>query len=216
MDYVFPKQKVWEMRLNRAAKALNQHGFLAETVPDRAAARQRVLELVGPDETVGVGGSVSIREAGIIEALQARGTMVNHHWLAPFGTAERLALRRKTLTSDWYLASANALSETGEVVNIDGVGDRIAAMIFAVPKVILVVGRNKLAPTLADSQRRAREVAAVINSHRVGMGGTPCIKAGRCLDCNVEERGCRITVLIERAPLDTEFHVLLVNEDLGY
>ena len=117
---------------------------LAETVPDRCC-QAKSAGTGRPDETVGVGGSVSIREAGIIEALQARGTMVNHHWLAPFGTAERLALRRKTLTSDWYLASANALSETGEVVNIDGVGDRIAAMIFAVPKVILVVGRNKLA-----------------------------------------------------------------------
>ena len=125
------------------------------------------------------------------------------------------AARREAQTSDVYLTSVNGLAETGELVNIDGAGNRVAATLFGHRKVFFVIGRNKLAPTYDEAVRRARNIASPQNARRLGKK-TPCaVKGDRCYDCRSPERICRGLVTLWGPMMGMEAEVLLVDEDLG-
>jgi len=205
----------WEKKLTNTVESLKKHGFKAESASTIQQANETLLRIIPPDASIGIGGSVTIRELNIMGKLRERGNDVREHWGKGLSKEERLELRYQIHKADYFLASSNAVTETGEIINIDGTGDRISAMIFAVRKVILVVGRNKITSDLTTGLERARNVAAVINSSRVGLN-TPCVTLGRCIDCNHADRGCNITTIIERRPWQTDFTIILVNEDIGY
>jgi len=208
------KNKLHELRLNATAKALEGNGFKAYVVPDRVVAKELVLNLIPEGSVVGIGGSVTIREIGVIEELERRGFKVVHHWVK-VSPEESLELRRKALTSDVYLCSSNAVTLDGKLVNIDALGNRVAAMVFGPKRVIVVVGRNKLVRDVEEGVSRAKNVAAVANALRLNYK-TPCTTLGYCVDCKSPERSCNITTIIERKPTATDVHVVLVNEDLGF
>ncbi|MEM3137804.1 MAG: LUD domain-containing protein, partial [Thermofilaceae archaeon] len=111
--------------------------------------------------------------------------------------------------------SVNAVTMDGKLISIDGVGNRVAAMIFGPKRVIVVAGKNKLVRDVKEGLWRAKNIAAVMNCKRLKLK-TPCVKLDRCLDCSSPERACNITVIVERKPSLTDFHVILVNEDLGF
>jgi hypothetical protein len=202
-------------RLELAAKALEKHGFTAVVVANREEAKAKVLELIPAGAKVGVGGSITIRELGLIPALEARGHQVAQHWQPGISKEQDLAIRKEEVLADVFLASSNAVTMTGELVNIDGVGNRAAAQFFGPGKTILVAGVNKLAKDVTDGIWRARNIACSANSHRLGAKN-PCGVAGFCNDCNTPDRSCRVLVIMERQPSRSDITVVLVNEDLGY
>jgi len=201
-------------RLGRAAEALRRRGFEAYVARSRAEARELALSLVPPGAVVGVGGSVTVRELGLIEELERRGFRVVHHWVeAPPEEIDRL--RRLELTSDVFLTSVNAVTLDGVLLSIDGTGNRVAATAFGPRRVVIVAGRNKLVRDLSEALWRARNVAAVLNSRRLGLP-TPCAQLGYCVDCDSPHRICRVVLILERRPAGADYHVILVDEDLGY
>ena len=203
------------VRLELAAKALQKHGFTALVAGNKEEAKAKVLELIPAGAKVGVGGSITIRELGLIPALEASGHKVAQHWQPGISREEDLAIRKEEVLADVFLASSNAVTMTGELVNIDGVGNRVAAQFFGPGKIILVAGVNKLAKDVTDGIWRARNIACSTNSHRLGAKN-PCGIAGYCNDCNTPERSCRVLVIMERQPSRSDVTVVLVNEDLGY
>jgi len=210
----------WYTKLivDRTLEALRKNGFEAVYAPDKAEAVSRILEIVPSDALVGLGGSVTLREMGLPEALKARGNRVADHWEARENGAsaeEVLEIRRAQLNSDAFITSTNAVTETGELINIDGGGQRVAAMIFGPKKVIIVAGTNKIARDLDEGLHRARNVAASMNAKRLNRR-TPCAVTGACSDCDSEERICNVTTIIHRRSRSTDTTVILVGEKLGY
>ena len=159
--------------------------------------------------TVGLGGSGTLNAMGIYERLETHNT-VFWHWKQPADEARRAAMQTQV-----YLTSANGLAESGEIVNIDGTGNRVSATLFGHEKVYFVIGRNKLAPTYEAAVYRARNVAAPQRARQLGKK-TPCaVNADRCYDCQSPERVCRGLVTLWGPMLGMETEVLLVDEGLG-
>lgn len=160
-------------------------------------------------KTVGFGGSVTLDQIGLYDALEKHNTVV-WHW-----RQEAALARREAMTTDVYITSANGLAETGEIVNIDGMGNRVAATLFGHEKVYFVIGRSKLAPTYEEALWRARNIASPKNAQRLGKK-TPCaVKGDRCYDCKSPDRICRGLVTLWGPMMGMEAEILLVDEDLG-
>ncbi len=205
----------YETRTAETAKNLIRHGFDVLEVPDRAAACQELLKRIPPTKTVGVGGSVTIREIGIIERLKKQGNAVYDHWESGLDREESMNVRKAQLTCALFLSSSNAVTMTGEIVSMDGFCNRISSMAFGPGEVILVVGRNKIVKDVPAALARIREIAGPMNARRFGAD-TPCVKVGRCTDCDSPQRICRGTLILEREPFTTNILIIIVQEDLGY
>jgi L-lactate utilization protein LutB len=203
-----------EDKLMRARAALEEHGIRTQVVDTLEEAKALILERVQPGQRIGIGGSQTIEQLGVVPELESRGCQILWHWRGR-SPEEVLALRRAQLTADVFLASSNAVTEDGRLVNVDGVGNRVGAMVFGPPKVILVCGQNKVVPDLAAALDRVHNVAAPQNGRRLKTG-TPCAVAGRCTDCDSPGRMCSVTVIIERRPQKTDLEVILVRKELGY
>lgn len=196
-------------------KSLSGNGFCATYVQTKDEALEEVLKLIPDNASVGIPGSVTIREIGAMEKLQERGNRIFHHWdpsLTPDSKKQRLLDEN---TSDYILTSTNAITQDGMLVNIDGVGNRVSAMAWGNNTVIFVVGINKVAKDLESAIQRVRDEATPPNAIRLNIE-TPCSKTGHCMDCNSSSRVCRALLILERATMGRESHVILVGEDLGY
>ena len=209
--------KEWwiEERCKKTVEKLKAHEFEAVYVKTKEEAVQEILKWVKPDTKVGVGGSVTIRELGILEPLKARGNTVFDHWVPGLSKEQSLEIRKAQMSSDLFLSSSNAVTLNGELVNIDGVGNRVNAISFGPKKVVLVVGFNKIAGSLDEAMKRVRNAASPPNTKRLNLD-VPCAKLGWCVDCNSPQRACRIVVIHERKPMWTDVLVILVGEELGY
>lgn len=186
-----------------------RHGFTVRHFATGEEARNYLVETV-KGRTVGFGGSLTVRQLGLYDALAKQNATLWHHHVAS-EEVRRLATGAKV-----YITSANAVSRTGEIVNIDGAGNRLAASIYGPDQVYFVVGRNKIAPDLHAALDRAKNVAAPKNAQRFGLK-TPCAaKADRCYDCDSPQRICRATLIIERAPNRLASEIIFIDEDLGY
>ena len=161
--------------------------------------------------SVGFGGSATLDALGVYERLGKHNETVWHwKWEDP------AAARREAMTTDVYLTSVNALAETGELVNIDGAGNRVAATLFGHEKVYYVIGRNKLSATYHEAVWRARNVAAPQRARQLGKK-TPCaVKCDRCYDCKSPERICRGLVVLYKKMGSMDMEVVLVDQELGY
>ena len=187
---------------------LEARGYMVRTFATAAEAAD-YLDGVIDGKTVGFGGSATLDALGIYDRLESHNTVI-WHWKQPADEARKAAMQTQV-----YLTSANALAETGEIVNIDGTGNRVSATLFGHEKVIFVIGRNKLAATYEMAVDRARNVAAPQRARQLGKK-TPCaVKLDRCYDCKSPERICRGMVTLWGPMLGMEGEVLLVDEDLG-
>ena len=188
-------------------KNLEARGFSVRTFATAAEAAAYLNEAID-GKTVGFGGSVTLKDMGLYELLGSHNE-VHWHWVN--GQEERKA----AMGTQVYLSSANGLAETGEIINIDGSGNRVASTLYGHEKVYLVAGRNKIAPTYDEALFRARNVAAPKNAQRKQMK-TPCAMQGdHCYDCRSPERICRGLVVLWGAMMGMETEVILVDEDLG-
>ena len=188
-------------------KNLEARGFAVRTFATAAEAAAYLNEAID-GKTVGFGGSVTLKDMGLYGLLGSHNE-VHWHWVN--GPEERKAAMRTQV----YLSSANGLAETGEIINIDGSGNRVASTLYGHEKVIFVIGRNKLAPTYDEALWRARNIASPKNAQRLGRK-TPCaVKGDRCYDCKSPERICRGLVVLWGPMMGMETEVILVDEDLG-
>ncbi len=205
-----------ENRLEKVAEALRLRGFDTECFATGADAAARVMELAADAKSVGFGGSVTVKSLGLAESLAAAGKEILRHGDPKWSPAEKKVVMRRELTCDLFLTSANALTADGRLVNIDGNGNRVAASIFGPGRVVFVVGRNKIVDGGIDAAiDRVKREACPPNCRRLNKK-TPCAATGVCADCSSPDRICKVTVVMDRRPTQTDAHVLLVDEDLGY
>lgn len=165
-------------------------------------------------KTVGMGGSMTLEEIGLYEKLASHNT-VHWHQRIPEGKTSK-DVRVLANAADIYISSVNGIAETGEIINIDGQCNRVAAIFYGHEKVYLVAGKNKLAADYDSALWRARNIAAPLNAKRLGMN-TPCaVKADHCYNCSSPDRICRGLSVLWSKPMVGEFEVILINENLGY
>ena len=194
--------------LKKAAQALTERGFEVKTFATGAEAAAYLNEVVD-GKTVGFGGSITTQQLGLYDSLGAHNE-VHWHWVN--GLAERTV----AATAQIYITSANGLAETGEIVNIDGAGNRVASTLFGHERVYFVIGSNKVAPTYDEAVWHARNVAAPRNAQRLGKK-TPCaVNGDRCFDCKSPNRICRALVTLWGPIMGMPIEVILVDEELGY
>ena len=202
------------MDFSKAAASLKARGFSVsefETKEEAAAYLNREID----GTSVGFGGSMTLKEMGLYETLPTHNEFWSH-WAVPEGMTAA-EVRAKAAAAEVYLSSVNGLAETGELINIDGAGNRTANILYGHKKVYLVVGRNKLAPTYDEALWRARNIAAPKNALRLKLR-TPCAATGgkKCFDCKSPDRICCGFVVLWRALNGSDTEVVLVDEDLGY
>ena len=205
-------------RLVRTKEALERNGFRVLVASSKVDAVEKVLGLIPVEAKVGVGGSVTVRELGLIEALRERGNRVVHHWLPDFSIEGWLSFMVEAHNSDVYLCSSNAVTEDGKLVNVDSTGNRVASMIFGPGRVVVVVGWNKIVRDVESGLKRLKEVAGPLNAKRHNIRELPCVKTGVCTDCDSPKRICRAITILERAPnrvRKPNMTVVLVTEELG-
>lgn len=204
-----------EKRLERTAQALRKNNMDAYCVPGAADVVPLVQKLLHPGDVVSCGGSMTLAACGVMDLLRS-GAYQFLDRSAPGVTPEEIGrIYRAAFSADAFLASANAVTEAGEIFNVDGNSNRVAAIAFGPASVILVVGCNKIVRDLGEAQRRLETVAAPANARRLSCK-TPCAATGVCADCRSPQRIC-CTYTVERFQrIAGRIKVILVGESLGY
>jgi L-lactate utilization protein LutB len=197
-------------------KHLTKRRLEASYAPTAAQARDEILAMIPAGAVVSRGGSMAVVEMGLWEALTRKpGVEIIDPFLPGLDPEVALERRRQSLLADFFITGSNAITLDGKLVNLDGLGNRVAGMCFGPKKVILVVGLNKVAPDLETAMARVKHHAAPINAIRLNRA-TPCVETGLCSDCKSPERICYMWSIIEGHMLENRIHVKLVGEDLGY
>jgi hypothetical protein len=203
-----------EKQVERTINALKKNNFEALFVPNSKAAFEEVMKRIPDGATVGIGGSVTLTQLGLQEALEKRGI----HLIWPFQQAkneeERLRLIQKSFSADVFLSSTNAITEDGKLFNVDASGNRVGAMFVGPKKTIIVAGVNKIVKDLEAAEKRVREWVAPQNIKRLNRK-TPCAETGVCADCSSPDRICNIYVTLAKRPSRTDIVIILVGEKLG-
>lgn len=202
-------------RLQQCIKALRKRKFAASYCAGRAQVAKLIVKRIPKGSSVGISGSVTIRELGLIQTLKKHGNTVVHHWKKGITKETSWQLRHDEGCADYYLCSANAITMEGDIINIDGIGNRVAHMIYGPKHVIIIAGYNKIVQTVDEGIKRSRNIAAVMNARRVGAQ-TPCATSGICTDCTAPQRICRVMSIMQYRPWQTAIEVVLVNEQLGF
>ncbi|MFP3998839.1 MAG: lactate utilization protein [Desulfobacterales bacterium] len=205
---------LWEKLGHQTIENLKKHGFAGHFLATAEEASEFIAELVKNYSSFGFGGSATTRALNLPAALKQEGKTVYDHW-EPQPEESDLTLRLKQGRCDCFICSANAISATGEIVNVDGAGNRTNAMTFGCPNVVIVAGMNKVTLDLDSALRRIREVAGPMRAKSLNMN-TPCAETGICSDCNSPQRICRITSILHRKPMMTDITVVLINQSLGF
>jgi len=201
------------MPFEKLKQNLEEKGYKV-TVCDSAELAAEYIDSSIDGKTIGFGGSVSLQQMGIYDKLKSHNEVYSHARIPEGKTADEI--RALADSTDVYILSANAIAETGEIVNIDGACNRIASSCYGHEKVIFVIGKNKLCKGYDEAVYRARNVAAPKNAQRLGKK-TPCAKnADKCYNCNSPDRICRVLSVFWSKPMRGDFEIVLINEDLGF
>lgn len=201
-------------QVDRTRKALERNGFESHFVTDAQSAVAAIMDMIPEGASVGIGGSVSLNQIGFFEAAKGRGMNLLNPFAQGITPEEAVELRRKVFSCDYFLCSTNAITEEGQLYNVDATGNRVAAMFFGPKKTIVVCGINKIVKDMDEARKRVWNLAAPMNAKRLGRK-TPCTQTGVCSDCNSPERICNISVEIVKKPTRSDILVLLVGELLG-
>ena len=193
--------------------ALTRKGFPVHHAKTLADARSIVLGMIPEGASVGFGGSVTVREMGLYSALKDAGHPVHWHWMNDEPKPEVFAL---AANADVYLVSSNAITVDGCLVNIDGTGNRVGAMIAGPKQVIVIAGANKLVNGgISQALARIKTVACPLNARRLSLD-TPCAQEGKCDAANCRKSMCNVTSIIERPVGGHQITIVLVDEEAGY
>lgn len=208
-----PKESMYEKLGKKVVAALEQRHFAARYCTTSEEAKAAVLALIEKDKVVSWGGSMTVTGLGIQAALKERGQPVLDRDTVQT-PEEKKAIMKQALTSDVYLMSTNAISADGCLVNMDGNGNRLAALLYGPNQVIVVAGMNKVTATVSDAVQRVRNLAAPMNVQRF-PGQSPCRVTGSCADCLSLDSICAQLVITRLCKPAGRIHVILVGEDLG-
>lgn len=198
----------------KLAAELEKRGFKAYYCENGKQALELALELIPKGAVVTWGGTHTIEDIGIMSALKNGDFNVLDRAEAKT-PEEKKDIYRKAFSADWYIGSANAVSADGKIVNIDGTGNRVAAMMYGPDNVLMIVGINKLEKTEEAALARARNVAAPINAISLEKN-TPCGKTGECFDCTSDESICSYVTVTRLCRPKGRIKVIIVGEELGY
>ena len=180
-----------------------------------------IMSMIPEGSTVGFGDSVTLREIGVVDALEKGDYVFLNPWSPGISVEENVLLKKRALTSDVFVTGTNAVTLDGKIVNVDALGNRVAAMLFGPGKVIITVGINKIVENLAAALERVKNKAAPLNvkRHTEFEPMPPCGETGVCSDCSSPWRICNKTVIIDRQFDNDRYKpvitVVIVDEDLG-
>ena len=204
--------------ISKTIKGLKSRGFHATFAPDKVKAKDKILELISPGSSIGIGDSTTIFQIGVIPGIEA----IGHRVINPFGSniishdnVKSLEITlRQSLGQDYFITGGNAVTEDGRIISVDRAGNRIAGMIFGARKVILAIGQNKIVRDLETAFERIKKVIAPGHARNRGFD-TPCVHKGECVDCRVKDRLCNVVAILEGKIPMTDITVVLIGEDLG-
>lgn len=203
---------------NKTIINLQKRFFEAYYVDTKEEALKKAIELIPKTDVIAWGGSTSITEAGLIDYVKENGYSVINRDAAKT-PEERTELIRKSLLCDTYIMGTNAISEDGQLVNIDATGNRVAALIYGPKNVIIISSIKKIMPTLEDAITRARTVAAPINMQKISKiseRNTPCLITGTCANCTSKDSICSHIVITRLCKPQGRIKVILTSEDIGF
>lgn len=214
-----PIDNFWNLKLESVKTSLEDNNFEVFIAQDTDEAKTIALEnIIGPlaPKSVSWGGSVSFISTGLFHALKDNPDMdVLNTFDQKISKEEMMELRRKSLLVDLYITGTNAVTEAGQLVNLDMMGNRVAAMMWGPKNVLLVIGRNKICPDLEDAMVRIKEYAAPVNCMNLDKK-TPCHATGVCQDCSSPDRICNYWTITEKSFVKKRIKIILVNQDLGF
>ena len=209
-----PRQKYYEKRGQMLVKNLQSRHFEAYYCANKSDALKKALELIPEGASVGWGGAMSALQIGLLDAVKAgkyraidRDTAASPH--------ERIKLQKDCLLADVFITGANALSLDGQMVNIDGMGNRVAAIVYGPESVIVIAGMNKVVDTLNAAVTRARTIAAPMNKQRFSAM-TPCEVTGSCADCKCEDSICNQLLITRNCRPAGRIKLIIIGEELGF
>ena len=190
----------------------NNKGFAFDSFSNKDEAKKFIISLIKQDDVITFGGSTSVNQMGILEDLKIYKNFIDRNNKDIKSEAEL-----KAFSSDVYFCSANAVTKNGDIIAIDGSGNRVAAIIYGPKKVFLVVGRNKVCNNEKDALKRAKDVAAAENSIRFKMDNPCCVNEMICNDnCDIDKRLCAYTVIINKCHIKDRIHIIFIDEELGF
>ncbi|MHC1734288.1 MAG: lactate utilization protein [Erysipelotrichaceae bacterium] len=205
-------EKILNQQLDRAIRNLRLHQFETSILEKKEHVIPFLEAQIEQGSSVAVGGSMTLAECGVIDWLRTEHVSFIDRYQPGIDVNEAF---RRGLSADVFLMSSNAVTLEGELVNTDGTGNRVSALIFGPKKVFVVVGINKLVFTREEAQERIRQKAAPMNCERLNRD-TPCRLVGECVDCNVAQRICSANVVLSRSHISGRIHIVFVKEPLGY
>ncbi|MCT8975988.1 lactate utilization protein [Clostridium sp. CX1] len=206
---------VMEQKVKRTIENLEKNNMDAYFVQDEKALVEKISEFVTDGDTVSVGGSMTLFETGVIEFLRKGKFNFLDRYKEGLTAADTKDIFRKSFLADAYFVSSNAVTEKGELYNVDGNGNRVAAMLYGPDKVIVIVGVNKIVKDVDEAIKRTKGCAAPANTKRLNRN-TPCTKVGYCVECSSDERICNDYVLMRRQTQKGRVKVIIVGKELGY
>lgn len=208
---IYTRNKLLAEKVIKGLESRNMSGYYAET---KEEALQKALELIPEGSTIGWGGSASVNEIGLRNAV-CNGNYTVYNRDTASTLEERKVIERQIFSADYFLCSSNAITEDGILVNIDGNSNRVAAIAYGPSHVIMIVGMNKVAKDVESALSRARNIAAPVNAQRFPLD-IPCKKTGACANCKSKDTICCEFLVTRYSKHADRFHIILVNENLGF
>ena len=210
-------QVVWNEKVaEKIIKKLEKRRMEGSYAATAAQAKEEVIAMITPGSSVFRCGTMTAGEVGLWDSIAK---LPEVKLIDPYASGilpeEVLELRRQGMTADFMITSSNAITLDGKLVNLDGMGNRVAAMTFGPKKVILMVGMNKVTPDLESAMARVKHYAAPVNNIRYGLKN-PCVETGLCSDCKSPTRICNMWSIIEGHMIEKRIHVKLIGEFMGY
>ena len=204
-----------EKKCRKLVENLTKKHFTAIYCATAQEAADYILKQAQAAHSIGFGGSLSVADLKLTTILADQGKEILNHGFPDLTPEQKQTIMKRQQTCDLFLSGTNAVTLDGCLVNIDGNGNRVAAMIYGPSKVIVVAGRNKIVEgDVGDAIKRIKDKSAPPNCQRLGKQ-TPCAATGFCADCDSPQRICHVTTIIDSKPSQTDLHVLVVNEDMG-
>ena len=204
-------EKRYDLLFEKVVKGLESRNMSGYSAKDCKEALEKALEIIAQGDTVTMGGAMSAHQIGLVDALKKG----NYNFIDRDEAEDQRAAMLAAYDADVFLASANAMTEDGVIVNIDGNANRVSAIAQGPKKVLFIVGRNKICSDVDAAMKRARNVAAPINAQRFNIN-TPCAVTGACADCKSADTICCQFLITRYSRTPGRIHVILVNEDLGF
>lgn len=206
---------VIEKKVERTMENLQKNNMEAFYVQDEKELLEKVSELINVGDTIAVGGSMTLFETGVMDMLRNGKYSFLDRYKPGLTKDEIMKVFRDSFSADAYFTSSNAVTENGELYNVDGSGNRVAAMLFGPDKVIVIVGINKIVKDVSEAVERNKRISAPANTKRLDRK-TPCVSLGYCTNCNSPERICNEYVLIRRQGNKDRIKVIIVGKEFGY